>query len=84
MRLVLPLQRRACWTTSEAKARSELAHGQHCVLEIAVALTAKSKLLLVDEPTAGMSPEQTELKIDLIQQLVQGRTVVVTLPERAW
>jgi branched-chain amino acid transport system ATP-binding protein len=55
----------------------ELAHGQQRALEIAVALAAKPKLLLMDEPTAGMSPEETKVMMDLIQQLVQQRTVVL-------
>jgi branched-chain amino acid transport system ATP-binding protein len=55
----------------------ELAHGQQRALEIAVALAAKPKLLLMDEPTAGMSPEETKVMMDLIQKLVQQRTVVL-------
>jgi branched-chain amino acid transport system ATP-binding protein len=55
----------------------ELAHGQQRALEIAVALAAKPKLLLMDEPTAGMSPEETKVMMDLIPKLVQQRTVVL-------
>jgi len=55
----------------------ELAHGQQRALEIAVALAAKPKLLLMDEPTAGMSPEETRVMMDLIQELVRERTVVL-------
>jgi branched-chain amino acid transport system ATP-binding protein len=55
----------------------ELAHGQQRALEIAVALAAKPKLLLMDEPTAGMSPEETKVMMDLIQKLVLKRTVVL-------
>jgi branched-chain amino acid transport system ATP-binding protein len=55
----------------------ELAHGQQRALEIAVALASQPKLLLMDEPTAGMSPEETRVMMDLIQRLVQQRTVVL-------
>jgi len=55
----------------------ELAHGQQRSLEIAVALAAKPKLLLMDEPTAGMSPEETKAMMDLIGELVRQRTVVL-------
>jgi branched-chain amino acid transport system ATP-binding protein len=55
----------------------ELAHGQQRALEIAVALAAQPKLLLMDEPTAGMSPEETKVMMDLIRKLVEERTVVL-------
>jgi len=55
----------------------ELAHGQQRALEIAVALAAQPKLLLMDEPTAGMSPEETKVMMSLIRRLVEQRTVVL-------
>jgi branched-chain amino acid transport system ATP-binding protein len=55
----------------------ELAHGQQRALEIAVALAAAPKLLLMDEPTAGMSPEETKTMMELIQRLARERTVVL-------
>lgn len=55
----------------------ELAHGQQRALEIAVALAGDPKVLLMDEPTAGMSPEETRSMMDLITQLAQQRTVVL-------
>jgi branched-chain amino acid transport system ATP-binding protein len=55
----------------------ELAHGQQRALEIAVALAAKPELLLMDEPTAGMSPEETKVMMGLIRKLVEKRTVVL-------
>ena len=55
----------------------ELAHGQQRALEIAVALAADPKLLLMDEPTAGMSPEETKVMMELIRKLVGERTVVL-------
>ncbi|HPW12479.1 MAG TPA: ABC transporter ATP-binding protein [Thermomonas sp.] len=55
----------------------ELAHGQQRALEIAVALAARPKLLLMDEPTAGMSPEETKVMMGLIRRLVATHTVVL-------
>jgi branched-chain amino acid transport system ATP-binding protein len=46
-----------------------LSHGDQKVLEIAIALAGKPELLILDEPTAGMSPEETTRCIDLIKQL---------------
>lgn len=55
----------------------ELAHGQQRALEIAIALAADPKLLLMDEPTAGMSPEETRHMMDLIVRLARERTVIL-------
>jgi branched-chain amino acid transport system ATP-binding protein len=55
----------------------ELAHGQQRALEIAIALSSDPKLLLMDEPTAGMSPEETKSMMDLIVQLAATRTVIL-------
>jgi branched-chain amino acid transport system ATP-binding protein len=46
-----------------------LSHGDQKVLEIAIALGGRPELLILDEPTAGMSPEETARCIDLIRQL---------------
>ena len=46
-----------------------LSHGDQKVLEIAVALAGKPELLILDEPTAGMAPEETKHCIGLIRKL---------------
>jgi branched-chain amino acid transport system ATP-binding protein len=46
-----------------------LSHGDRKVLEIAMALGGNPEFLILDEPTAGMSPEETARCIDLIQSL---------------
>jgi len=55
----------------------DMAHGEQRALEIAMALAADPKLLLLDEPTAGMSPEETRTMMDLIAKLAARRTVVL-------
>jgi len=56
---------------------ADLAHGQQRALEIAMALAADPQLLLLDEPTAGMSPEETTAMMDLIARLAAERTVIL-------
>jgi branched-chain amino acid transport system ATP-binding protein len=56
---------------------AQLSHGEKRHLEIAIALAPDPALLLLDEPTAGMSPEETDETIVLIRELAGGRTVVV-------
>ncbi|MCF8125073.1 MAG: ABC transporter ATP-binding protein [Desulfotignum sp.] len=47
----------------------ELAHGDQKLLDIGIALALKPNLLLLDEPTAGMSPEERLQTRDLIKKL---------------
>ena len=54
-----------------------LSHGEQRHLEIGIALATDPVLLLLDEPTAGMSPEDTERTIHLIQSIARGRTIVL-------
>jgi branched-chain amino acid transport system ATP-binding protein len=55
-----------------------LSHGDQKVLEIAIALGNEPKLLILDEPTAGMSPEETAATMELIKRLahLQGLTIL--------
>ncbi len=55
-----------------------LSHGQQQWLEIGMALALQPTLLLLDEPTAGMSPQETERTGDLIKRLnAEGMTMLV-------
>lgn len=55
-----------------------LSHGDQKVLEMAIALSTKPELLILDEPTAGMSPEETSVCIELVKKLrtEQGLTIL--------
>ena len=64
------------WDRRERLAK-ELAHGEQRALEIGMALAANPRLLLLDEPTAGMSPEETRVMMDLIVKLAKERTVIL-------
>ena len=55
----------------------ELAYGQQRALEIALALATNPKILLLDEPTAGMSPAETADMVALIQSLPPELTIMI-------
>jgi branched-chain amino acid transport system ATP-binding protein len=54
-----------------------LAHGEQRALEIAIAIAAEPQLLLLDEPTAGMGPEETKDMIALIARLAETRRILL-------
>jgi branched-chain amino acid transport system ATP-binding protein len=54
-----------------------LAHGQQRALEIAIALVSEPEMLLLDEPTAGMGPEETKEMVSLLEKLAQQRTILL-------
>lgn len=58
-----------------------LSHGDKRVLEIAVALGNDPKLLVLDEPTAGMSPEETTSTMTLIRDLAESRGITILFCE---
>ncbi|MDG5817660.1 ABC transporter ATP-binding protein [Natronococcus sp. A-GB7] len=56
---------------------ANLSYGQRRHLEIGIALAADPELLLMDEPTAGMSPEETHEVVDLIEAIAEDVTLVL-------
>jgi len=55
----------------------ELSHGQKQWLEIGMLLAQEPKLLLVDEPAAGMTPAEREHTTDILREAAKTRAVVV-------
>ena len=54
-----------------------LAHGEQRQLEVGLALATRARLLLLDEPMAGMGPEESERLIALVQSLKGEQTVLL-------
>ena len=64
--------------TSHAHRRAgELSHGQKQWLEIGMLLAQEPRLLLVDEPVAGMTDSETALTAELLREINRTRSVVV-------
>lgn len=59
----------------------DLSHGDQRALDVALALAVKPKLLLLDEPTAGMSESETRKIIDLIDSLARDEGLTVLFSE---
>lgn len=55
----------------------ELSYGQQRALEIGLTLATDPELILLDEPTAGMSTEETREAVRLIDRVTKGKTLVV-------
>lgn len=56
---------------------SNLAYGEKRRLEIGLALATSPSLLLLDEPLAGMSPQERVETVKLLKSVAQGRTMIV-------
>ena len=59
----------------------EISHGEQRQLELAIALAAAPRVLLLDEPAAGLSPEETRRMVALVRQL-KGRYTIVLIEHK--
>jgi branched-chain amino acid transport system permease protein len=62
-------------------AANELSHGDQRSLELAAALAVDSRLLLLDEPTAGLSPRETQTAVSLIERIAREQGITVLFVE---
>ena len=60
---------------------STLAYGDKRLIEIALVLARRPRLVLLDEPTAGMNPEETDRMIGLIKELAEGSETTFLITE---
>jgi branched-chain amino acid transport system ATP-binding protein len=58
-----------------------LSHGDQRALELAISLAMEPKLLLLDEPTAGMAPEETTRTMRLVRRIADERHLTVLFCE---
>ena len=54
-----------------------LTYAEQRALEIGITIAGDSSVILLDEPTAGMSRRETEYAVELIRSVSQGRTLVI-------
>jgi branched-chain amino acid transport system ATP-binding protein len=65
---------------AEVPAR-EISHGEQRQLELAIALAATPRVLLLDEPAAGLSPDETRKMVSLVRTL-KGRYTIVLIEHK--
>jgi branched-chain amino acid transport system ATP-binding protein len=63
------------------QAAREISHGEQRQLELAIALAATPRLLLLDEPAAGLSPDETRKMVALVRGL-KGRYTIVLIEHK--
>jgi branched-chain amino acid transport system ATP-binding protein len=56
---------------------SNLSYGDQKILEIAMALSTRPSLLLLDEPTQGVSPKETDNISEVIKKLSKSMTIIL-------
>jgi branched-chain amino acid transport system ATP-binding protein len=56
---------------------AQLSHGEHRQLELAMALAAHPRMLLLDEPMAGLGPEESTRMIGLLRELKKDVTILL-------
>ncbi len=71
-------------TAERNRLAGSLSHGQRQWLEIGMLLAQEPKLLLVDEPVAGMTDTETQQTAELLKQINRDRTVVVVEHDMAF
>jgi ABC-type branched-subunit amino acid transport system ATPase component/ABC-type branched-subunit amino acid transport system permease subunit len=59
----------------------QLSHGDQRAIEIAISLALGSRLVLLDEPTAGMSPFETEKAMELVRRVAQEKHLTLLFCE---
>ena len=76
-RKVLEILERLELADSKDTRAENLPHGMQRHLEIAIAMASDPELLLLDEPTAGMTQVETERMMALIDEISEGLTIIL-------
>lgn len=65
------LSERAEWPAST------LSHGEHRLIELAMALAGQPRMLLLDEPMAGLGPEESACMVEMLRALKEEFTILL-------
>ncbi len=74
------LKSRYPFLASGGRKAAELSHGEQQILELAMALLTEPRVLLLDEPCAGLSPEETGAVVDIVRwaaRRLRGSVIIV-------
>ena len=56
---------------------ASMSHGEHRQLELAMALATKPRMLLLDEPMAGLGPEESARMVETLRELKRELTILL-------
>ena len=67
-----------------AKRASELSHGDQRLLEVAMAIAQRPRLLMLDEPTQGLSIQETDHAVGMLKAMLADGNLSVILSSTTW
>ena len=67
----------SAWVSARTQLTSALSHGEHRLIELAMALAGSPRMLLLDEPMAGLGPEESARMVEMLRALKKELTILL-------